>query len=242
MADAFAERIERFIVDTYFRDLPPIIRAMALEPTPAVGQAFVLEWTKFSRQFPRWVGAIIANCPEFTVIAFEIENLFSEVVRDPASNTNHYELLVKLGAGLGLSRETIEAHESSPEARRAFDYWWRMARQPDWLLGFTAINGLEILGDRTLPRRYGVSRSGTGLGVTPWREMGLDDDALEFFRVSDEADEGHGREAVEIIARYTVPGNEHRVLTVLEESISWLRGMLDAMYALSGRLAAKTAA
>jgi pyrroloquinoline quinone (PQQ) biosynthesis protein C len=236
VSEQFAERIERYVVDTYFRNLPPLTRAMALAPTRGTGQAFVLEWTKFSRQFPRWVGAIVANCPEFPVIAFEIENLFSEVVRDPASNTNHYELLVRLGAGLGLTREQIESHGPSPAASRAFDYWWRIARQPEWLLGFTAINGLEILGDRTLPRRYQVPQSGTGLGVAAWRSLGLDEDTLEFFRVSDEADEGHGREAVEIIARYTAPKDEERVLGVLAESMACLREMQDAMWALAQRL------
>lgn len=231
----FAGQVEQLVVDEYFCEPPPFIRAMAAEPTRAVAQAFVLEWTKFSQRFPRWVGAIISNCPEFPVIAFEIENLFSEVVRDPAAGKNHYELLMRLGAGLGLDRATIEAHTSCPQAQQAFQYWWRMAREPEWLFGFTAINGLEILGDRTLPRRYGLSQ-GTGLAVNPWTKLGLDDEALEFFRVSDEADEGHGRETVEIIARFTPPDRRPDVLSVLRETIGYIRGMMEGLQALAGRL------
>jgi pyrroloquinoline quinone (PQQ) biosynthesis protein C len=232
-ADEMVERIETLVVDRYFRDLPPMIAAMARQPTIGVARAFVLEWTKFSRQFPRWVGAIVANCPEWDVIAFEIENLFSEVVRDPASDANHYELLVRLGGAVGLSRDEIERHQPQPESSAAFEHWWSMARQPDWLAGFAAVNGLEILGDRGLPRRHGLA-SDTGLEVDPWAALGLGEDALEFFRVGSEADEGHGRHTVRIIAEHTPSGSEERVLSVLEETIDAIRSMMDGLWRLAG--------
>jgi pyrroloquinoline quinone (PQQ) biosynthesis protein C len=234
-SNGFAQRIERTVIDGWFRDAPPFLRAMAATPTRATAQAFVLEWTKFSRQFPRWVGAVIASCPEFPVIAFEVENLMSEVVRDPAAGTNHYELLIRLGTGAGLDRSVIEDHEPSAEASAAFAWWWDMARQPDWLLAFTAINGLEVLGDRSLPRRAGLSQ-GTGLAPDIWAATGIDDDALEFFRVSDEADAGHGRETVEIIARYTPEEREDAVIGVLSETMTQLRHMMGGLWALAQRL------
>jgi pyrroloquinoline quinone (PQQ) biosynthesis protein C len=223
-----AARIETLAVDRWFRDPPPFLRAMASAPTIAIARAFVLEWTKFSRWFPRWVGAVMSSCPELDVLAFEIENLMSEVVRDPRAGTNHYELLVRLGAGVGLDRAAIEAHPSSPEAAEAFAWWGAMARQPDWPLGFTAVNGLEILGDRNLPRRHGVGQ-GTGLSVEPWRAAGIDEDALEFFIVSDEADAAHGNESVDIIARHTQHGREDEVLSVFAETMHRLRGMMNGL-------------
>jgi pyrroloquinoline quinone (PQQ) biosynthesis protein C len=231
-AAEFARRVEETVVDGWFRGPPALVAAMAAAPTRAVAQAFVLEWTKFSRLFPRWVGAIVSNCPHFDVIAFEIENLVSEVVRDPAAATNHYELLVRLGVGAGLDRATIESHQPQPATVDAFDWWWRMARDDDWLLGFTAINGLEILGDRALPRRYGLAQ-GTGLAPDPWAATGIDEHALEFFRVSDDADAGHGRDTVAVIARYTLPGQEERVLDVLRETMARLRRMMGAMWELA---------
>lgn len=229
-------RLEQTVLDGWFRDPPPFLRAMATNPTRAVAQAFVLEWTKFSRQFPRWVGAIIANCPEFAVIAFEVENLMSEVVRDPMAGTNHYELLVRLGVGAGLDRATIEAHQPSAEATRAYAWWWKMARQPDWLMAFTAINGLEILGDRNLPRRAGLAQ-GTGLAPDAWASTGIDHDALEFFRVSDEADAGHGHETVEIIARHAPPERHDAVIDVLGQTMEQLRSMMAGLWALAKQLA-----
>lgn len=231
-AGGFAARVEQTVIDGWFRDPPALVAAMAAAPTKAVAAAFVLEWTKFSRLFPRWVGAIMANCPEFDVIAFEVENLVSEVVRDPAAATNHYELLVRLGTGAGLDRTTIESHEPAPETRDAFAWWWQMARQDDWLVGFTAINGLEILGDRGLPRRYGLAQ-GTGLAPDPWAATGMDENALEFFRVSDDADAGHGRDTVAIVARFTSPDREERVLDVLRETMARLRRMMDGMWRLA---------
>lgn len=228
-------RIEALVVDDYFRDPPQFVSAMASAPTRAVAQAFVLEWTKFSRLFPRWVGAIMSNCPEFDVLAFEVENLVSEVVRDPSANTNHYELLVRLGAALGLDRARIEAHEPCPEARAAFAYWWDRARQDDWVLGFTAVNGLEILGDRTIPLRSGMPPT-TGLEVDPWASLDLPDDALEFFRVGSEADVGHGNVSVELIARHTPPACEGAVLAELAATITTIRSMMDGLWALAARL------
>jgi pyrroloquinoline quinone (PQQ) biosynthesis protein C len=234
-AEGFAERVERTVIEGWFRDAPPFLRVMAATPTRATAQAFVLEWTKFSRLFPRWVGAIIANCPEFAVIAFEVDNLMSEVVRDPRAGTNHYELLVRLGIGAGLDRAAIEAHQASAEATAAFAWWWEMARQPDWLIAFTAINGLEVMGDRSLPRRAGLAQ-GTGLAPDVWATTGIDHDALEFFRVSDEADAGHGRETVEIIARYTPAERRDSVIAVLEETMAHLRHMMGGLWALAERL------
>jgi pyrroloquinoline quinone (PQQ) biosynthesis protein C len=233
-----AAELEQLVVDDYFRDPPRFVAAMSTTPTRAVAKAFVLEWTKFSRLFPRWVGAIMANCPEFDVLAFEVENLMSEVVRDPAADTNHYELLIRLGAALGLDRDRIEAHESCPEAQAAFAYWWDMARHGDWLRGFTAVNGLEILGDRTLPRRHGLSPA-TGLELDPWTTLGLADDALEFFRVGSEADVGHGNHTVALIARHATADRLDEVLGVLRTTIATLRSMMDGLWALAERLSAE---
>ena len=230
-----AARIEALVVDEYFRDPPPFVRAMATAPTRGVAQAFVLEWTKFSRLFPRWVGSIMSNCPEFDVLAFEVENLVSEVVRDPSAGTNHYELLIRLGAALGVDRARIEAHEPCPEARAAFEYWWARARQDDWVLGFTAVNGLEILGDRTIPVRNGMPPT-TGFEVDPWAALELPDDALEFFRVGSEADVGHGNVSVALIARHTPTAREGEVLAELSATITTIRSLMDGLWALAERL------
>ena len=234
-AEAFAAKVETVVADGWFRDPPPFLRAMASAPTVAIARAFVLEWTKFSRWFPRWVGAVMSNCAEFDVLAFEVENLMSEVVRDPWAGTNHYELLVRLGAGAGLDREGIESHEPCRQATQAFAYWERMARQPDWLVGFAAVNGLEILGDRNLPRRHGLGQ-GTGLDPAPWAATGIPHEALEFFRVSDEADAAHGNTTVAILARHTPEGRRGEVVDVLLESMDHLRQMMAGLSELAERI------
>jgi pyrroloquinoline-quinone synthase len=233
MSRVVAARLEDAVLDGWFRDPPAMVAAMASHPTVGVTRAFVLQWTKFSRQFPRWVGAIISNCGESAVIAYEVENLMSEVVRDPAGDDNHYELLIRLGESVGLTRTDIEAFPVLPEASDAFEWLWSKARHPDWLVGFTAVNGLEILGDRNLPAKHGIA-AGTGLDPEPYsRSLGLADDSLEFFEVSDQADAGHGHETVEIIARYTPPGREDEIVALLDESMGRLRTMMGAMWLLA---------
>jgi len=228
----FADDVEATVVDGWFRDPPPFLRAMAAAPTVSIARAFVLEWTKFSRWFPRWVGAVMSNCPEFDVLAFEVENLMSEVVRDPAARTNHYELLIRLGAGAGLDRAAIETHTPQSTTREAFAYWDAMARQPDWLLGFAAINGLELLGDRSIPPRYGL-RQGTGLDPSPWEKTGIAPEALEFFRVSDAADAAHGNATVAILDRHTPADRRGAVLHVLTETMGKLRVMMGGLEELA---------
>ncbi len=233
MTAEMARRVEEAVIDGWFRRPPRLIAAMASEPTLGVTQAFVIQWTKFSRLFPRWVGAIISNCPEPAVIAFEVENLVSEVIRDAAGDANHYDLLIRLGEGMGLTRTEIEAAPPLPEASETFQWLWDQARDPDWLIGFTAVNGLEILGDRNLPARFGID-AGTGLAPEPYaRALDLEGDSLEFFEVSDKADAGHGRETVQIIARHTPAGREDGILTVLREAMARLRKLLDATWELA---------
>jgi len=225
--------VEAVVIEGWFADPPPFLRAMATAPTVAVARAFVLEWTKFSLWFPRWVGAVMSNCPEFDVLAFEVENLMSEVVRDPAAGTNHYELLIRLGVGAGLDRTTIESHRPGPRTEEAFAYWDGMARQPDWLLGFAAVNGLEIMGDRNLSRRRG---QGTGLDPAPWAATGIAHEAHEFFRVSDEADAAHGNATVAILAHHTPEDRQDDMVGVLRESMHHLRTMMDGLWDLAARI------
>src|SRR6202035_3616847 len=127
--------------------------------------------------------------------------------------------------GAGLDRSTIECHQPSPRAEQAFSYWDGMARQPDWLLGFAAVNGLEILGDRNLPRRHGLEQ-GTGLDPNPWAATGIPEEALEFFRVSDEADAAHGNATVGLLARHTPDDRQAEVVGVLGETMRSLRQMM----------------
>ncbi len=233
MTEEMAERVEKSAIEGWFRDPPKLIASMDSTPTIGVTRAFVLQWTKFSRLFPRWVGAIMSNCPQFEILAYQVENLMSEVVRDPSGDANHYELLTRLGRSVGLTTEEIESYPTLPEASDMFEWLWTMARDPDWLRGFTAVNGLEILGDRNIPLNYGVG-SGTGLAPEPFAEaLGLEQESLEFFEVSERADEGHGRETVAIIAKYTQPGREEEILGVLEESMSRLRAMMEAVWRLA---------
>lgn len=233
MTTSFVQAIESLVIEKWFKEPPSLIASMSSKPSIGTTQAFVLQWSKFSQLFPRWVGAIMSNCTEFQVIAYEVENLMSEVVKDPAGDDNHYELLIRLGQSVGLERDEIEGFPILPESSQTFEWLWNKAKDPDWLVGFTAINGLEILGDRNLPKRYGLN-SGTGLSPDPYtRSLGLSHDDIEFFEVSDNADAGHGSETVKIIANYTPQERQDEILELLGETTDRLRTMIDAMWKLA---------
>lgn len=240
MNNSFARAIESLVVEKWFKELPALIASMSSKPSVGTTKAFVLQWSKFSQLFPRWIGSIMSNCTEFQVIAYEVENLMSEVVKDPAGDDNHYELLIRLGKSIGLARNDIEDFPVLPESSHTFEWLWSKARDPDWLIGFTAINGLEILGDRNLPKRYGLD-SGTGLSPAPYSQsLGLTRDDIEFFEVSDNADAGHGSETVRIIATYTPREREDEILELLGETTDRLRAMTDAMWKLANEIDYRT--
>jgi pyrroloquinoline quinone (PQQ) biosynthesis protein C len=137
---------------------------------------------------------------------------------------------------VGISREEIENFPTLEAVTSTFDWLWSKARDPDWLVGFTAVNGLEILGDRNLPSKYRL-KAGTGLDPDPYfKHLGLSQDATQFFEVSDKADAGHGHETVRIIADYTPEHRQNEILQILDESMQRLRFMTDSMWTLSKEL------
>ena len=93
----------------------------------------------------------------------------------------------------------------------------------------------EILGDRNLPRRHGLVQ-GTGLDPDPWAATGIPEEALEFFRVSDEADADHGNATVQILARHTPSDRRLDVLDVLGDTMRSLRQMMDGLAELAERI------
>jgi pyrroloquinoline-quinone synthase len=179
------------------------------------------------------VGSIISNCSEPEVIVYEVANLMSEVVRDDQGGDSHYELLIRLGESVGLERSAVESHAALPGAEDLFQWLWSKARDSDWLVGFAAVNGLEILGDRNLPDRYELA-VGTGLSPEPYsRSLGLSPRELEFFEVSDKADAGHGGDTVAILARFTPASREDEILAILDEAFARLRGMMEEVWDLA---------
>ena len=194
--DDFKERILSLIA-SFSRE--PDLREVAEEKglTVAGARQFVLERNWFNRSWPRWLAAVVANCPNKDVNRYLISNMYEEGVRDSRVGTDHNDLLMRLGERLGLTRAEIHQHAASPITVAATSYWENVARTRPWLDGFAAFGCLEIrtsrqaMGDHYKGRRTRSSDA--------WAKLGLAADALETFTNHEAADEDHGYEALALL-------------------------------------------
>ena len=65
--------------------------------------AHVLEFIHFVHAFPRWIAALLSRTPHYEIRRFLARNLYEEVVEDPSAGAPHYEFMIRLGEGAGLT-------------------------------------------------------------------------------------------------------------------------------------------
>jgi pyrroloquinoline quinone (PQQ) biosynthesis protein C len=181
---------------------------------------FAREHCVFARHFPRWFGAMVANCPEMEVRQYMIENMFVEEVKDPSITTGHYESMVDFAVALGLKRDFVYGYDGAIYTRMALAYWDRASRAWPWLEAFAAVAGLE--GARgPLVKSLGRTRP---MNRDVWASLGLrGKKAMAHWHAADEADTtegGHGDLSLKILAAYAdTKEKQARILAILEESM-----------------------
>jgi pyrroloquinoline quinone (PQQ) biosynthesis protein C len=185
----------------------------------AGGQQFVLERNWFNRNWPRWLAAIVANCPEKDVNRYLIANMYEEGVCDPRVDTDHNDLHMRLGESLGLSREQIHSHAASPVTVAATSYWENMARTRPWLEAFAALTSIEI---RASQRAMGSHfRTKKVRSSDAWAKLGVPREALATFTNHEAADEDHGLEALALLVKHAdTEEKQEAVLRAIRDSLA----------------------
>lgn len=216
--DEFKEEILRLIA-SFGKE--PDARELAEERglTVAGGRQFVLERNWFNRSWPRWLAAVVANCPHKDVNRYLISNMYEEGVCDSRVGTDHNDLLMRLGEKLGLTREKIQQHAASPVTVAATSYWDNVARTRPWLEGFATLVCLEI---RTSRRAMGPHYNGRRTRSSDaWAKLELSPDTLETFTNHEAADEDHGYEALELLLKHVDSQEEQEnVCHAIRESLT----------------------
>jgi pyrroloquinoline-quinone synthase len=198
LREGLAMWIRRKFVEKFYGERPhPFIVAMQ-NPTRGVLLGYVLEHQHFLRNWVRVLAAVIFKTDRDDVAKYEMENMsvefFGFMGRPP-----HYELLIRMGESLGLSRAEILSTPPLPSTSSSIRTWRSIAESRHWVEVMAAMHSLELVADRTL-RKYGAK-------VHYFRESILDSQEFpeavrDFLREGYEADQHHAGEALEMVEKY----------------------------------------
>lgn len=180
---------------------------------------FAREHCVFAAHFPRWFGAIVANCPHLRVRQYMIDNMYVEEVKDPSIENGHYESMVDFAVALGFERDFIYSYKGTLYTRLALAYWDRASRAWPWIEAFAAVCGLEAARGATVAKLGHVTK----LGHDAWLPLNLPEKAMAHWTAGEEADmpeDGHGDMTLKILTEFAdTEEKQARVLEVLEESM-----------------------
>lgn len=217
MKDTF---IQRFLGD----EPHPLVVALQ-RPTRAVLLGYVVEHRHFLRQWVRSCAHVLAKTDKLEVVHYEIDNIVTEF-GGTSDAPSHYELLLRMGESLGLSRAEILATEPLPPTRAALRYWRNLAETGHWVEVMAAMHGLELIANHALTKE--------GASLAYFDPAILEDEAYpqavkDFLREGYEADVGHSEEALDMVDRYAREYDlEDRVKTTFQESLDHFDAYLRA--------------
>ena len=147
-------------------------------------RVYALEHAVFADNFPRWFGAIAANCPVATARRYMIENMYVEEVSDPTIGNSHYESLVDFCVGLGLEREDVYHYEGKTYTKLAMAYWDRAVRAWPWTEAFAAVAGLEAARGPAVLKLGGARPNNRSV----FKSLGLPEKAMSHWSAAEVAD------------------------------------------------------
>src|SRR3954465_3484284 len=106
----------------------------------------IQQWGVFTRHSRRCWAHVVGNCPQLEIRKFVVkENLYEE---EALEGHSHFELLVRMGIAVGLSRDQIEQAKPLPTTVVALHAWETLTKNRTWHEGLAAKAVLERTNDR----------------------------------------------------------------------------------------------
>jgi pyrroloquinoline quinone (PQQ) biosynthesis protein C len=191
--------------------------------TREAAQVLVEQWSNFTRHSRQCWAFVVGNCPIVEVRRFIVtENLYEEEAQEGHS---HFEILVRMGMALGLSREQIESAQPLPTTVVALHAWEALTKNRSWYEGLAAKSILE----RTNNPNCGNFSHNQDLY---WRRhLNLSREATEFWWMHDSVDQVHGDGSLYLLEKYVKSDEERQAaLRAAEESMMAWQVYFDGFY------------
>ncbi|MDA4128921.1 MAG: iron-containing redox enzyme family protein [Thaumarchaeota archaeon] len=230
---------QRFI--ERFFGLKPHPFVLALQhPAKAVLIGYVLEHQHFLRQWVRSLSWVLAKTDRADVVKEELDNIVTEFYGYGDDRPSHYELLIRMGQSLGLSRETVLGTPPLPATVSAIQTWQAIGRDKHWLETMAAMHSLELIANRDVKQ--------DGAKITYFDPQILQNDEITpetkaFLHEGYEADVEHSEVPLEMVERYAkefglVEDVQITFLKSVEAFDSYLMARLERGMQFDGRLVA----
>ena len=221
VSSTFTESLDRIVADyqlslkwcAYSKDRLTVHGARTL----------VQQWGIFTRHSRRCWAYVVGNCSHLEIRKFVVtENLYEE---EALEGHSHYELLVRMGQAVGLSREEIEHAKPLPTTVVALHAWETLTKNRAWYEGLAAKGVLE----RTNNPQCG---NFSALEGERWmRQLKLSRDDVEFWLLHDSVDQVHGDGSFRMLEKYLKTDAEREAtIRAAEESMMAWRVYFDGMY------------
>lgn len=197
--EGLASWIKQRFVHRFFGERPHPFVAALQHPSRPVLLGYAIEHQHFLREWVRCCAFILARSGQSDVVLFEIDNIDTEFGGRGPDSPSHYELLLRMGEGAGLSRAILLATPGLPTTERTLAEWHAICQEEHWVAAMAAMHSLELIAHRNLlpigaTLHYFDPAILTGTTIAP--------SAQAFLREGYEADIGHSDAALALVDRY----------------------------------------
>jgi pyrroloquinoline-quinone synthase len=171
------------------------------------------------RNIHRFFGVRYQKCPVPELRRALIENMIEEEGEDMIGRKypGHAELWVRFGEGLGIARDDMLSYEPLPGIRAGLEMYVQLVQQSHWAVAI----GTGLVFEGGGPKRMKEEREALERHY-PW----IPKSSLDFFRVHEYHDEGHGNFCVDVIRQHCMEEhlqNEMRDAVKNRADIMWLQ-------------------
>jgi len=180
-------------------------------------QGYAKEYFSFESEFPRFLSALHAKCPDNQMRQQLLENL----VHEEQGEDNHPELWLRFAEGMGVSRESVKEHFRSDETEHLMRTYRDLVGREGIAQGVAALYAYE----RQQPD---VARTKMD-GLKSF--YGVNDEAtVAFFKAHQHYDVFHAEAEIGILEKLCeTKEDEDRVVAAVETSLDALYDFLDGV-------------
>jgi pyrroloquinoline-quinone synthase len=171
------------------------------------------------RNIHRFFGVRYQKCPIPELRRMLIDNMIEEEGEDMIGKTypSHAELWVRFGEGIGIARDDMLNYAPLPGIRAALEMYVSLVQQSHWAVAI----GTGLVFEGGGPKRMKEEREALERYYS-W----IPKRALDFFRVHEYHDEGHGEFCFDVVRKYCMEDHlqdEMRDAVKSRADIMWLQ-------------------